>query len=387
LTAPDVLVVGAGVLGASAAYHLAAAGAKVTLLEREPETGRGSTGRATGGFRAQYATSINVRLSLLSREKLLRFREELGADPGYAQAGYLWLARTPAQRDELRAAQELQRSLGLAEARMVEPAEAARLNPAIAVDEEVCGGAFCPTDGFIRPLDILRGYLKAAQRLGARLLRSVRLEGFDRAPDGSLAAARTDQGALHAGAFVDAAGPWAAQVARLAGLHVPVSPLRRQVAATVPTSALPSSMPMTLWSDDGFHLRVRDGRVLLLLPTPGDPRDPFATSVEGGWLERVGVLARRRVPALGAVPLDPTHCWAGLYEMSPDKHAILGAFPECPNFHVLAGASGHGVMHAPALGQLLAESIIHGRARALDVAALRPTRFAEGDLNPSGGLL
>jgi sarcosine oxidase subunit beta len=386
MTAPDVLVVGAGVLGASAAYHLAAAGAKVTLLEREPETGRGSTGRATGGFRAQYATSINVRLSLLSREKLLRFRDELGADPGYAQVGYLWLARTPAQRGELLAAQELQRSLGLAEARMVEPAEAAWLNPAIAVDE-VCGGAFCPTDGFIRPLQILRGYLERAQHLGARLLRSVRLDGFDRAADGSLAAARTDQGALHAGAFVDAAGPWAAQVARLAGLQLPVSPLRRQVAATVPTSALPSSMPMTLWTDDGFHLRVRDGRVLLLLPTPGDPRDPFDTSVEASWLERVDALARRRVPALGAVPLDPTHCWAGLYEMSPDEHAILGAFPECPNFHVLAGASGHGVMHAPALGQLLAESIVHGRARALDVAALRPTRFAEGDLNPSPGLL
>jgi sarcosine oxidase subunit beta len=386
MTAPDVLVVGAGVLGASAAYHLAAAGAKVTLLEREPETGRGSTGRATGGFRAQYATAINVRLSLLSREKLLRFRDELGADPGYAQAGYLWLARTPAQRDELRAAQQLQRSLGLVEARMVEPAEAARLNPAAAVDE-VCGGAFCPTDGFIQPLQILRGYLEGAQRLGARLLRSARLDGFDRAPDGSLVAARTDQGALRAGAFVDAAGPWAEQVARLAGLELPVSPLRRQVAATVPTSALPSSMPMTLWTDDGFHLRVRDGRVLLLLPTPGDPRDPFDASVEESWLERVGALARRRVPALRTVPLDRALCWAGLYEMSPDKHAILGAFPQCPNFHVLAGASGHGVMHAPALGQLLAEEIVHGRARALDAAALRPTRFAEGDLNPSSGLL
>ena len=269
---------------------------------------------------------------------------------------------------------------------MVEPAEAARLNPAAAVDE-VCGGAFCPTDGFIQPLQILRGYLDGAQRLGARLLRSARLDGFDRAPDGSLIAARTDQGALRAGAFVDAAGPWAAQVARLAGLELPVSPLRRQVAATVPTSALPSSMPMTLWTDDGFHLRVRDGRVLLLLPTPGDPRDPFDASVEESWLERVGALARRRVPALRTVPLDRAHCWAGLYEMSPDKHAILGAFPQCPNFHVLAGASGHGVMHAPALGQLLAEEIVHGRARALDAAALRPTRFAEGDLNRSSGLL
>lgn len=386
MSAPDVLVIGAGVLGASAAWHLARAGARVAVLEREPEPGRGSTGRATGGFRAQFETEIDVRLSLLSREKLLRFEDELGTDPGFAQAGYLWLSRTPQQLDELRRAQELQHGLGLLEARMVSAAEAQALNPAVSV-EGICGGAFCPTDGFLRPLHVLRGYLEGAVRLGARLLPSSRLLGFDRAPSGRLTAARTEGGTLPAGAFVDAAGPWAAQVARLCGVELPVAPLRRQVACTVPTAALEPGRPMTLWVEDGFHLRARDGRVLLLLPTPGDARDPFSTQVEPAFLERIRALVRQRVPALAAVPLDPAASWAGLYEMSPDKRALVGPLPACPNFYALAGASGHGVMHAPALGQLLAEIVVFGSARSLDASPLRPERFAEGAAMPPSSLL
>lgn len=384
--APDVLIVGAGVLGASAAWHLARAGARVAILEREPEPGRGSTGRATGGFRAQFDSEIDVRLSLLSREKLLRFEDELGVDPGFAQAGYLWLARTAPQLEELRRAQELQRRLGLAEARMVSAAEAAAHNPAVSV-EGLAGGAFCPSDGFLRPLQLLRGYLEGAVRLGARLLPSARLLGFDRAKSGRLTSARTAAGTLAAGAFVDAAGPWAAQVARLCGVELPVEPLRRQVACTAPTAAIDPGLPMTLWVEDGFHLRARDGRVLLLLPTPGDPRDPFSTQVEPEFLARIQALVRARVPALASVPLDPAASWAGLYEMSPDKRALLGAVPGCPNLYALAGASGHGVMHAPALGQLLAELILTGAARTLDASPLRPDRFAAGAPAPSTSLL
>ena len=401
-----MVVVGAGVLGASAAFHLASLGAKVTLLERESAPGRGSTGRAAGGFRAHYSTAIHIRLSLLSREKLLRFRDELGCDPGYMPAGYLWLARTAEELEELRAARQLQLSLGLdggvdagqesnaAEApqtsmlatRMLTPAQAARLNPAIDL-EGICGAAVGPIDGFIRPLEILRGYLEGALGAGGRLVQSAPVIGFDRARSGALLAARTAQGRFPAGAFVDAAGPWAAEVARLAGIELPVAPLRRQVAATAPTTALPAEMPMTIWMEDGFHLRVRDGRVLLLLPNPGDPRDPFDDSVEPAWLSRVARLARQRVPALAGVAIDPAQSWAGLYEMSPDRHAIVGAAPQCPNLYFINGSSGHGVMHAPALGQLLAEEIVLGKARTIDISALRYSRFAESDLNKVSGPL
>jgi sarcosine oxidase subunit beta len=164
-------------------------------------------------------------------------------------------------------------------------------------------------------------------------------------------------------------------------------PLRRQAAATVPCDLLPETMPMTIFARDGFHLRVRDGRVLLLWPTPGVEGRPFDASVDPTWIRQVTSMAHRRVPVLRRAEVDPAACWAGLYEMSPDKHAILGAAPGCSNLFLANGSSGHGVMHSPALGQLLAEIMSDGTATSLDVRALRPTRFAEGDPNPVSGLL
>ena len=146
-------------------------------------------------------------------------------------------------------------------------------------------------------------------------------------------------------------------------------------------------MPMTIWAGDGFHLRVRDGRVLLLWPTPGEPGQPFATSVDPAWIDAVVGKAHERVPILRQATIDREGSWAGLYEMSPDKHAILGAVPSCPNLYCINGSSGHGVMHAPALGQLLAEIICEGTASTLDVSCLSPSRFEEGRLNPVSELL
>jgi len=127
--------------------------------------------------------------------------------------------------------------------------------------------------------------------------------------------------------------------------------------------------------------------VLLLLPTPGDPLDPWSTAVEAEWIALVAAKAAARIPALAGVPIETERSWAGLYEMSPDKHALLGPAPGCDNLFLCNGSSGHGVMHAPALGQLLAEIIVHGAARSLDVRPLRPTRFAEGQPNSAPGIL
>jgi sarcosine oxidase subunit beta len=179
------------------------------------------------------------------------------------------------------------------------------------------------------------------------------------------------------GTVVNAAGAWAGELGRRAGVLVPVVPLRRQVACTAPCSVLPEDMPMTLWPGDGFHLRVRDGRALLLRPSPGGA-DPFRAEIEDEWLREVHSIAAQRVPALAGVPLDRTRSWAGLYEMSPDGHALLGRAAGCENLILVNGSSGHGVMHAPALGALAAELIVHGAVRSLDVRVLRPTRFQEG---------
>jgi len=307
----------------------------------------------------------------------------VGIDAGYEPHGYLWLARTPAQVEVLRKANALQRECGLGEARMLDSAEIGRANPA--VRGEFAGAAFCPTDGFLRALRILDGYLSGARRRGARLRSGATVEGF-RLERGKVRAIRVAGEEIPCGTVVVACGAWSAAVAGMAGVLAPVSPLRRQVALTEPTSVLPASMPLTIFVDDGFHFRVRDGRVLLLLPTPGHPGDPFDTSVEPEWLDGIARIARERVPVLAQAPIDRQGSWAGLYEMTPDHLPLLGFSEEVENLFLACGCSGHGVMLSPALGQLGAE-LLAGRTPSLDVEALRPGRFREGNAGPGAALL
>jgi sarcosine oxidase subunit beta len=377
----EVVIVGGGVIGASVAQHLAARGCKdVLVLERGALPGEGSTGRATGGFRAQFSTPVQIRLSLLAREKLLRFKDETGVDPGYFQRGYLFLARRAAEFDLLQRALAVQHENGLSEARPVSQAQAGEINPAVDAATHA-GGVFCPTDGFIRPLQILRGYTEAAARAGVRFDYGVAVNNFRMDGRGRITSVSTTAGDVSAGHVVNAAGAWAGQLARLAGIEIPVNPLRRQVAATHPSEILPEEMPMTIFVEDGFHLRVRDRRVLLLCPDEqGAPDSPDAP-VEEEWIRRVMARAHARLPCLKRATIDRDGCWAGLYEMSPDRHALLGKAVGLENFYLANGSSGHGVMHAPALGQLLSEIILDGAAETLDVHALRPSRFDEGEPN------
>ncbi len=377
------VVVGAGIIGASVAYHLARRGVAVTVLERDPApaqdlTASASCARATGGFRVQYGTAVNAQLSLLARDMLLRFQKDTGVDPGYAPHGYLFLAQDQAQLEGLRAAMQVHRRVGLEVTREVDLNEIRKLNPALS-PEGVAGGTFCPWDGFVRPLEIRRGYQQAAEALGARFHfgADVRLE---RSGDGVRAVHNGTL--LEADAVVNAAGAWAAPLAATAGLEVPVTPLKRQIAATVPTDALPADMPMTIFAGDGFHLRVRDGRVLLLMPWNFAAQD---LEFDQGWLPPLLEATHARVPVLRDVPIETG--WAGLYEMSPDGHALLGAHGDAPNFYLANGSSGHGVMHSPALGLLLSEIIVDGRAHSLDVHALRPTRFLENGAIQGNSLL
>jgi sarcosine oxidase, subunit beta len=385
---PEVVVLGAGVMGASVAWHLAARGCRdVLVLDRALGPGHGSTGKATGGFRAQFATPVNIRLSLLSREKLLRFPEEIGADSGYRPYGYLFLADDEAQMAALRLIRPLQRELGVP-VEEIGPEDALRLNPAVNPDG-LRGGTFCPIDGFIRPLNILNGYVKAARRLGVRFEFGAEVTGFavaKRLP-GRITHVETTAGPVAARYVVNATGAWAGGLGKLAGLEIPVTPLRRQVAPTVLTAALPEEMPMTIFLGDGFHLRVRDGRVLLLWPQPPAGADPFDDRFDESWLPGLLERAHARVPCLRNVPVDREGCWAGLYEMSPDQHVLLGLAPKLDNLWLINGSSGHGVMHSPALGQLVAEMILDGDAKAIDVNVLRPSRFAEGEAIPEFHLL
>ena len=328
----EIVIAGAGVMGCSIAYHLAELGRRnILVVDRAADFGGGSTPKATGGFRAQFDSATNVRLSLLSRHKLQQF------DSGYRPYGYLFLACSEEELQALETSQAVQHSAGLHEARMITAGQARALNPAVG-DESVIGGAFCPTDGFIRAMKILNYYAVGAQKLGVRFEFNTTV----------------DVNEIDAPVVINALGAWSGP---------PVTPLRRNVLATVPTDLLPDTMPMTVWAGDWYHLRVRDGRVLLLWPDE-PPID------DGAWREEVLRLTRERVPLLRDVPIGES--WSGLYEMSPDGHALLGQVRD--GLYIAAGSSGHGVMHAPALGQLLAELIVDGRT-SIDITPLDPKRF------------
>ena len=390
-SAPSVLVVGAGVVGASVAWHLAARGeTDVLVIDAGAEPGSGSTGRAVGGFRGQFATAPNVRLSMLARRKLLAFRDEVGADPGYREVGYLFLAHDETALAAFRAARAVQHACGLTEAVELTPEEAQARNPHVLLAGAV-GASWCPTDGTTRPLQILRGYLADAERRGVRVQGNTRVQAIERDAAGRVTRVRTSRGDLAPGAVVNAAGPWAGQLAALAGVDLPVRPLRRQIAIADPAPGMPldDEFPFTIWTSDVFHLRVRDGRALLNWPvdTPSPDGNPESLAVHRPWVDEIWEKARGRVPALRDGRLDDSAHYAGLYEMSPDKTLILGAAPGCPNMVLANGSSGHGVMHAPATGQLAAEIVLDGRATAMDVHALRPERFAEGDALPMSSIL
>jgi sarcosine oxidase subunit beta len=378
----EVVVIGGGVIGSSIAYHLAERGSTKTLvLERASRPGEGSTGKATGGVRAQFATDINIRMSLYSIEFLARFRDATGHASGYKPAGYLFLATTPEQFDYLRRVRERQLAAGLKDVELVSAETAARMLPQLSV-EDVAGGSFCATDGFISPLDVMHGFMSRAREGGARLSCETEVTGIELDARG-IAGVTTTRGRISTRTVVSAAGAWAAEVARLAGVEVPVVPLRRQIVATEPSTALPPEFPMVIDMSDGFHFRPRlaegrpTGGALLAWPDPSETPG-FREGVEPSFVGKILRRAARRVPALASARADHQHSRSGLYEMTPDHHAIIGRAPGIEGLFLANGFSGHGVMHSPAAGRIVADLILDGRCELFDSAALGLERFAEG---------
>ena len=380
-------MIGGGVIGASVAWHLVQRGARdVLIVDAAEAPGMGSTGKATGGYRGQFANTINVQLSLLSRAKLLRFADDTGVDPEYNPVGYLFLADDEVSLEAFRAARRIQHAAGLTEAREISVDEASRISPHAVLDG-VKGAAWCPSDGTIRPLKLLRGYLDAAERAGVRVQWNAAVRGMERDATGRITHVAVNGERIAVGEVVNAAGAWSARVAALAGIELPVKPMRRQIACTHPLTTLDDSTTMTIWVRDAFHYRVRDGRALLNWPVDTLRDDPYALDVDQDLIVRVWAIARQRSTAFRNTSLDASAHWVGLYEMSPDKSVIFGRAPGCNNLLLINGSSGHGVMHSPILGQLAAELLCDGTTHTLDMHPLRLSRFADGDALPISGML
>ncbi len=363
----DVVVIGAGIVGTAIAYHLARKGARsVAVLEKEPAPGMGSTAKAAGGIRAQFSSAINIELSLLSLAQFERFPREMGVDVVFHQVGYLWMASTADQMRLFERNAALQQKLGLS-IEVLDAAGVGRKAPYVRTDDLV-GGTFHARDGYAPPADYVMGYHRKARELGVTFLFRQEVEGREGRT------LRTKTGEIAAEKVVIAAGAYSGRLARLLGFEIPVEPVRRQCFVTEPLPGLPHPIPMTVDYTSGVYLHTESGGLLIGKADKGEPPG-FNENVDYGFLEKIAELAVHRVPALEQARIRTG--WGGLYEVTPDHHPVLGEAGE--GFYAACGFSGHGVMHAPAAGLLMAELILEGRT-SLDISCLGLSRFREGKL-------
>ncbi|MFC1895928.1 NAD(P)/FAD-dependent oxidoreductase [Thermodesulfobacteriota bacterium] len=370
----DVVIVGGGIIGLSIAYHAVKSGMRDVLVLETGSIGQGSTGKCAGGIRTQFSTRINIEFSLLSFKTFQDFSRQFGVDPGFRPVGYLFLATRKEQWETLQRSARLQVELGV-EVELLSPEEIQRCWPLLRVND-LEGGSFTARDGYAGPHEVLQGFARGARRLGASIREGVEVTGI-RVKRGRVEGVETSRGeSVVAGTVVNAAGPYAARVGAMAGLDIPVRPLRRQVFFTDSVDASFTRFPMVIDLDHGWYMRP-EGKGLLLAGRQ-DSVSSFNENTDHEGREWAATRAVYRVPGLESARIAGG--WAGLYEISPDHHALIGAFPHLKGFVCANGFSGHGFQHSPAVGVVVAELLREGRAHSLDIHPLRPERFSQGDL-------
>ena len=347
------------------------------VLEREAHQGKGSTGKSMGGVRAQFTTPVNILMSKYSIDFFSKFDEVVGHPADYRAHGYLFCATNEKHLAYLKTNRELQNTLGVTNVEWVEAKDIAQMVPQLRVDD-ILGGTFCPTDGFVDPHSVMMGFMLNAREKGVRLWLDTSVTGIDVEND-RITAVKTSRGVIATHVVVNAAGAWAAQIAEMAGADLPVEPLRRQLVPTEPFDQLPQRFPMVIDMSTGFHFR-REGKGILL--AWNDPKETpgFKTEFDETFVEKILTHAASRVPVLAEAGVNPRRAWAGLYEMTPDHHAIIGPASNVAGLFFVNGFSGHGVMHSPASGSIAADLVLHGASKLMDATPLGVDRFRTGQL-------
>src|SRR6185369_15034538 len=334
-------------------------------------------GKSMGGVRAQFTTPVNIQMSKYSIDFFSHFDEAVGHPADYRAHGYLFCATNEKHIAYLKANRERQNAFGVTNVEWVTPDDIVKMVPQLRVDD-ILGGTFCPTDGFVDPHSVMMGFMLNAREQGVRLWLDTEVTGIE-TEGAKITGVATTRGNVSTGVVVNAAGAWAAQIAEMAGADLPVEPLRRQLVPTEPFDQLPQRFPMVIDMSTGFHFR-REGKGILL--AWNDPKETpgFKTEFDETFVEKILTHAASRVPVLAEAGVNPRRAWAGLYEMTPDHHAIIGPAPNVEGLYFVNGFSGHGVMHSPASGKIAADLILAGHSDLIDATQLRVERFRTGNL-------
>jgi len=365
----DIVIIGAGAIGSSIAYHLARRGARnVVVLERET-VGAGSTSKAAGGIRVQFGTRVEVEFSLRSIEFFTRFEDEMGVPCDYRQEGYLILLSDEADLARFRRNVELQTSLG-ADVRILKPDDARAIVPELRLDD-VLAAAWGPMDGYASPNDVVQAYATQARARGVQIIEGAPVTAIELTGD-RVTAVLTPEGRIETPLVVNAAGPQAPLVGRMVGLDLPVDPRRRHIFVTDEFAGVRHPMPLVIDRQSGFYCRSEQRQILMSAGDVGATTE-FTAAVDWSMLDQAVDKAVRRIPALEGASIR--HAWAGLRPLTPDEHAILDWAPGVRGLYLAIGFCGHGFQHSPATGQVVSE-LLTGAPPSIDITDLAITRFA-----------
>ncbi len=369
----DIVIIGGGIIGVSVAYYLGKMGAKNVLLLEKDMIGEGSTGLCAGGIRRQWTTEVNMHFSLTAFEIFQNFKDEFGVDPEFHQIGYLFLATSQEELEIFSKNVEFQNRFGVP-SQILTREEVKRGWPFLNT-EDIFGGAFCDTDGYAGPYEVTGGIARGARRHGVEILEKTEVTSIEVEGD-RIVSVTTKMGRVETPIVVNAAGPHAANIGRMAGIEIPVKPIRRQLFVTDAFHLIPLSVPLTIDHKQNFYFR-REGEAVLFTG-PQDELPSFNLKTDFGAMVEAAEKATHRVPVFEETNI--ARGWAGLYEISPDNHAILGKVPEVEGLILANGFSGHGFQHGPAAGMVIAELILNGKAETINIDPLALGRFREGKM-------
>jgi sarcosine oxidase, subunit beta len=375
----EVVIIGGGVMGASAAFHLAEAGVSDVLLLEADQLSCGSTSKSAGGVRLQFSDEINIALALRSMDAFERFAERPGAEIGLQQVGYLFLLTDPADVTAFEKNTALQNSMGVP-SRMISADEAGRLST-LANVSDVLAASVCMRDGHATPDAVVLGYATAARAMGVSIATHCPVTGID-VVEGDITAVRTARGVVTTSTVICVAGAWSPAIAAMCGVDLPVQPVARPIWYTEPMPTRPAHVPMTIDFTTGFYFHTEGPGLLFGMADPDQPPG-FDSPMRADWLEVVGDVVAHRAPALLEVGIAGG--WHGFYETTPDHNALIGEATDVSRFLYATGFSGHGFLLGPAVGEVLRD-LVMGRTPPVDVSGFDVTRFA-GETRPEHNIV